>query len=175
MTTKLYLGQLATTYHKEGHQFSSSGLAGAPVKPRAFPDLKRPKAAVHSCNYPASGFLLAGQGVKQIKKDAILLDWQRMDSPQRSRPPGKAPARPPCFKITVRSCVALPVMAARGWCEISGDYDWDVFWSARSPELSHCEASSGCAGAGVSQHLVAQGVRTVPQGGRALADRRLGL
>lgn len=58
-----------------------------------------------------------------------------MDSPQRSRPPGKAPATPPCFKITVRSCVALPVMAARGWCEVSGDYNWDIFWSA--PPLSY--------------------------------------
>ena len=55
-----------------------------------------------------------------------------MDSPQRSRPPGKAPVPLPRFKITVRSCVALSVMATRGWREVSGDYDWDIFWSARS-------------------------------------------
>lgn len=52
---------------------------------------------------------------------------------QQARRPRRGPLPVPRFKITIRSCVALHVMAARGWQEVAAHYDWDIFW--RGPRL----------------------------------------
>lgn len=64
-----------------------------------------------------------------------------MDAQQRPRPSGRGPSPSLRFKITIRSCVALPVMAARGWSEVAGDYDWDIFWCG---ERASPTQFSGC-------------------------------
>ncbi len=51
----------------------------------------------------------------------------------QARRPRRGPAAPLRYKITVRSCVALHVMAARGWQEVAADYDWDIFWRGPRP------------------------------------------